>query len=1028
MATLIIHLTDAHVQQTDSSFPELAEKIAAAALSEVVNLDDVHIALTGDMVQSGRAPEYEIVKRFVRNLVEEIRSRRSITPWVVSCPGNHDCDFAGDQSVRDVIRKESLKNPAGLTDAQYAELAKPLSNYNSFSHDIGAEGEAVTRSCHVVDVGDVRYIVLNTALYSQNPERQGELRVVPPELAEVSKDGYSILLMHHPLNWIPSIDAKQVSMLAAKTADLVLLGHEHENAASAVMDHHELSQSTYLHGHILYGKSRLANSGFQTIVLNDDPGIRVRDYRFKDGIFALEREADIDSTKGSGSRLAFEHDFEESLEDLGANFTHRRKASIGLKDVFVWPELRATVPVRESQTSVLVGAFDDSHDVLIDRCAELPGVVVIQGGEEYGKTALSKAMTKSLEGAGYVPLLLSGKKLPSLMESRLGKRVDSAIEVIYGKGSRDKFYQLDVEKKILIIDDFDLQALARDGFGGLRALKHGFKTIVLIVPSFPGVEVAINEFLRDESFFDSAVFSIAQLSYGKRHELIENWLHAGLEDHEVDEELGVTAARMARLVDETIGRNFIPSVPLFVLIILQRLELEHDLKTVVKSGAHGFLYEILINQALATHVKEGLDTVTNYLSKFAFKIYNSGADALPSTAVARFHADHCEEFDLEFSLSHFIAELVRAKILVDNGKDVRFKLPAHYYYFLSKELSKKGWDELNPIVSELVREIHTEKAANVLLFLAHFSRSPEVAALLLQTAKATLANYTPFDIFATDSPISKRSVREIRAVLLDGAKAEIIREAASDSAIADEGRHQLEAAAQARLKSKLKDALAMNAAFKTLQILGQLLRNSAGSLRRDQKREIASECAQLGLRVLGFLHQVITENSNELLEFRGLQLRDDFARRKKDGSVYFTKNEAEIAALLENYLPALFANLTVGSILRVTNALGSEELLPTLSAVLSGKKTDQVILLATKLEHFSGLDYTELKAFKREDLGDQDILGYAVLRRFLSRRLMMFPVPREIKESIAAEFDLSTAKFRLSGASRAALSQVRQRG
>jgi hypothetical protein len=54
------------------------------------------------------------------------------------------------------------------------------------------------------------------------------------------------------------------------------------------------------------------------------------------------------------------------------------------------------------------------------------------------------------------------------------------------------------------------------------------------------------------------------------------------------------------------------------------------------------------------------------------------------------------------------------------------------------------------------------------------------------------------------------------------------------------------------LDEDLQKHLQINVAFKTIQILGQILRNYYGSMKGDKKLELVKECYSLGLRVASF--------------------------------------------------------------------------------------------------------------------------------------------------------------------------------
>jgi hypothetical protein len=63
----------------------------------------------------------------------------------------------------------------------------------------------------------------------------------------------------------------------------------------------------------------------------------------------------------------------------------------------------------------------------------------------------------------------------------------------------------------------------------------------------------------------------------------------------------------------------------------------------------------------------------------------------------------------------------------------------------------------------------------------------------------------------------------------------------------------------------------INAAMKTVQVIGQSLRNFPGSLRGDLKREMALESYRLGLRTFGMLCRIISTNIESVQQ----QMRDN---------------------------------------------------------------------------------------------------------------------------------------------------------
>lgn len=1012
MSILLIHLTDAHIRAAEVDFPGRAEAIVAAALSPVMSISQVHLVLSGDMVQSGQKAEYELLDKLIVDIADELESRGVPRPTVVSVAGNHDCDFAGDQSVRSLVLEAVSKKPNEVTPAVAAQIKSVLSNFEAHRaqhvHKMSAVNPWV--AVHVTD-GELRilYVLIDSAVMSQLHEVQGRLHVqIPgPDALGMEVDRV-VYVMHHTFGWLAPDNARELAQFAAATGDLFLMGHEHVHWSQRVSDLYTNASIHYLRGHALKDSSDERNSAFQTVQLCKSSGFVVRKYRLDNGRYVLdEASSNQDFVPWPADSRVHGLSYSDAgyryLSDAGANFTHRRKALITLPDIYIWPDLKPASVVKDS-----AGVLVSSELVSAEELLKVGGsgrIILVRGGEQFGKSALARMLALGINKNDAYALSISARDVSSWRERKLDDRIDEAIDRLYGRSSREAYRQLSRDKKKLVIDDFDFVELARHGYEGLRGLRSAFGTLYLMADSYPGMEVALNDFLKHPDFSDTEIFEIQPLSYHQRLELIEKWLSIGDEPNVDGHDLRMLATRMGKVVDETLGRNFIPSVPLFVLVILQRAELEQDLTTVVKSGSHGFLYELLITQALSNGVRIcTLDTALTYLASLAMRMYQAGGDSLTEDEFARFHLDHCERFDLGLSLRGMETQLTQAEILSVEAARVSFKYPYHYYYFLARQLaSLSDWSALEPHVRALAAELHTERAANVLLFLAHLGRNPKIAKFLLDKADSLLAQYEQADLFESKAKAVQFSVPEIRQMIVEESRAAAVKDVQEDELIAAEAQNAVQQASRDRLNARLDDALAMNASFKTLQVLGQLLRNHAGSMEREEKRRVADACVALGLRTLGFLFDFIEQHGAEVVAIRGLQLAKEAPR----------KSVQDLAEELEGYLPGLVAGITVGTLIKIANAVGSEELGVTLSSVLGVSDTRKLIHLVTQLEHFSDFPEDAVLEYKKSSIRPSDVLAFSVLRRFIVRRFQLFPVRKELKDNVRSEFKISARPFLL---------------
>lgn len=1007
MAILIIHLSDIHLGCA-FDFAQRAEGIADAAFSTILDVDEVHIVVSGDITNTGSEAEFCAATEFFGRLSKRVEALKNIRPLFILAAGNHDCDFSGDQSVRQTLLKSVRSQPAQITSQIALQIASALKNFYRFQENHMVGTAYVDPWTAIAETHQIRYVVLNSSVFSQLTEEQGKLYVRVPEL-EYDDQRRTVFVMHHPFGWLMPENAYELSRRAPVAGDLFLLGHEHTLSAQRVIDLYDQSTIAYLKGHVFGEAKHPTNSAFQTIQIDNATGFQQRTYRWVDGTYRLWEEKSQTAyilwpSRSANGKLVLTAEGYDLLNSPGASFTHRRKDKVTLQDIFVWPNLKPSKPERESGQLLSDSAFISAAK-LIDDFSSLASVVVIKGGEQHGKSTLAKTLCLQLQRKNVCPLLIDASAISSWKERSLEERIQSAVEKYYGAQKRDTFWKLTPADRVLVVDSFDLTQLVKGYLDGLRILRKHFGKIILLLDGYPGMEVALSEFLLDENLADSQIFEILPTTFHTRLELIERWLSIGQPSDVSRDALKVLAAKMGKVVDETIGRNLIPPVPLFVLIILQRAEVDQDLDTVVKSGSHGFLYESLILQALSSRVHScNIVTSLTYLTALAARMDETGADEMTQAQFEKFHVQHCERFDLELSIRTLQTQLVEADLIDESQGVVRFKYPFHEYYFLARHLSLiDDWQALEARIDTLVTNVHSERNANVLLFLAHLKRNPKIADKILAHATVLFSSYEEVDLFSSTLGIPSLRAHDIRLILFEGSRSTQLALHQQDERDSDQSQKELSDAAEQRMEERLSDVIAMNGAFKTLQVLGQVLRNHAGEIQREEKHVIANTCISMGLRILSFLYKIIADHGHDLLHMRAMQIKAE-----KEGI-----NEVELAEELEGYLPSFVSSLTVGTLIKIANAVGSEELSLTLKDVLGSTSTRRLVRLATQLEHFSNFPLEDLQAFDDELLRKSPPLPISVLRRFLIRRFYLFPIREELRRTVLDRFQIRALPFQM---------------
>lgn len=117
MRIVVIQLSDLHAR--DAHNPVLGR--TEAIVDAVRGLDFAPglylVALTGDMTFSGTAAQFDLVSKWVEDLVARLKlaGPQIASVRVVACPGNHDCDFSSPTPARTRLI-ESMRKDTSIVD------------------------------------------------------------------------------------------------------------------------------------------------------------------------------------------------------------------------------------------------------------------------------------------------------------------------------------------------------------------------------------------------------------------------------------------------------------------------------------------------------------------------------------------------------------------------------------------------------------------------------------------------------------------------------------------------------------------------------------------------------------------------------------------------------------------------------------------------------------------------------------------------------------------------------------------------
>ncbi len=492
----------------------------------------------------------------------------------------------------------------------------------------------------------------------------------------------------------------------------------------------------------------------------------------------------------------------------------------------------------------------------------------------------------------------------------------------------------------------------------------------------------------------------------QRANLIEKWLTLG-EEFTSDEELLLQKKmQVTKLVTMLLGNNFLPSYPIFILLILQQLEARSPVETTQITGSFGYLYESLLTIALTRSSKLdiGLDTQYTYLAEFAYYLYSKKKHKISLEETRSWHERYCKEFQIDVVFEKIYFNFCDASVICEEDNTVSFKYLYQYYYFVALHFHDHiGEGKIREYIVQMSKELYKTESANIYMFLCYLSKDPFILDSILEASKHLFPTQAECDLIQDTKFLDGMSVNIPKVVLnsldIDANRRRLLEEKDNMDVENNSYENKLDDYNEETDSDSNElpiEYLQINAAFKNIQILGQILRNFSGSLKGQQKELLASECYSLGLRLLKFLYSNIEADQKEMTKFLYRILKEKHPRW----------SEERLTTQVMNFIFGITESLAFMLIKHTSDSVGLDKLSITYNELL--KKTNSIsykyIDLSLKLDHYRGFPKTEtIELFK---LVRKRLFATQLLRHLVWYYFYLYPARYDLREGICAKLGI----------------------
>lgn len=602
---------------------------------------------------------------------------------------------------------------------------------------------------------------------------------------------------------------------------------------------------------------------------------------------------------------------------------HSRKETVSLKDIYIDTELdKFDISKRNSVTI-------NSDELLDNLFTEKQ--IIISGEDQSGKTTLCKKMFCELQRLNFIPVFVSGKDtiFPGKIENIIKK---SLHEQYYNFNEKE----IDSERIIPIVDDFHH---AKDREKRIKYLSRYPLCVVVVDDNF-----SLN--FKDKTLISSFItFKTKELKPSIRFELVKKWLSLTDKDIERDyKDIDKNVDLINTILGRNIGKGLVPAYPFFILSTLViyesfTLSLEQDITS------QGYCYQAFIYYYLRKRgVKnDEIDSYSNFLGELASYMYHAKQNELSNHDFSVFMNKYTEKYHLPIPAEILLTNLSEI-FSNDSLNNYSFKYPCFYYFFVAKSLSEhleesEGMEKINKILNNL----HVDENAYIAVFVIHHSKNINIFNAIENISSSFFKDFKPASLTKDEMSFFDGEMHNIVNAVLP--PADVTPEMERDKLLKLEDKFE-----ESRNSDTTEESIDENEEFvndlrkaiKTVEVMGCIIRNRAGSLERVKLQNIFLDGMNAHLRILSALINTIKSEDQQkiIIEYisRFLSHQDE----GKDPNQRLSEEERRKIARTIFWNFCFF--LVHGIIYKIVQSLGSDKLIE-----ISSNACDQVNTPATAL-------------------------------------------------------------------------------
>jgi len=674
---------------------------------------------------------------------------------------------------------------------------------------------------------------------------------------------------------------------------------------------------------------------------------------------------------------------------------HSQKEIVTLDDIFVYPDLDKFDKSKEYDETIET----INSEKIIEQLIEFQKIA-IAGENQSGKTTLCKKIFIRLREMNLIPIYINDKT------NRLRGDMDKIIARFFNKEYEGiEFNKINKDRIVPIIDDFHYTKYKEKQIRKLDLYRY---TIIVVDDIF-------NLNIADENILTKYIsYQIMELKPSIRDSLIRKWISLsdkGMEDSSSELFFYQDLDKATELINTSLGKVFgsgiMPSYPFHILTILSTYEtLAKPLNQKITS--QGYCYQALIYIYLRKQNvrNEDIDTYINFLSEFAYHFYINQTYEITKDQLSSFMEEYLRKYNLPIEQDTLLDKLIRAQLIgIDSFNNYYFNYLYIYYYFIGKYLSDHI-DERMDDIYYIMNNLHIDENAYILIFLSHHSKNPKIIQNLITIGRKLYPKNQPAKLDKEECKFFDEQADIIVEALLP-----------PSNTTPEKERHE-----RLKIQDKIEELsnnndnnatqteaieIEIRRTIKTVEAMGQIIKNRVGSLERTQLEDLFMEAMNINLRFLSEFFNVIKDESSqqEILTFIKKRLEMISKIQQKE----LTRDEEEKISR------EIFWNINFftmfGIIYKTIHSIGSDKIMSIVEKCCENDNIPSIFLIkqGILMDYYKNVQTNEIsKVISNDNFSE---MAKRILKFMIVNYSSLHPINRRDRQKIEQEIGISSMKL-----------------